>query len=220
MDKLDNINDICNNFKNLKIQNKKKSYGGGKNTNFNGLNYEKITSLENKFTILDTYNFYTLIKFNIEYDPFYILYDIIEEKLFKKINKFNDLTFIYTKQADFFKYINTKIQVDKKNIAHGCKKPDECFINENKKLIFWIEKKFQNKSGSVCEKIQTVMFKKEHLNEIIYNYKIIYILCLSDWYKTNTKVELKYLKKYNIPFFWGSDINYKNNIINFIINYK
>lgn len=45
------------------------------------------------------------------------------------------------------------------------------------------------------------MFKKEHLNEIIYNYKIIYILCLSDWYKTNTKVELKYLKKYNIPFF-------------------
>lgn len=26
MDKLDNINDICNNFKNFKIQNKKKSY--------------------------------------------------------------------------------------------------------------------------------------------------------------------------------------------------
>lgn len=37
-------------------------------------------------------------------------------------------------------------------IAHGCKQPDECYINEKTKTIFIIEKKFQQISGSVCEK--------------------------------------------------------------------
>ena len=45
------------------------------------------------------------------------------------------------------------------NPAHGCKRPDECFINSETKIVFIIEKKFQKVGGSVCEKIQTPDFK-------------------------------------------------------------
>ena len=44
--------------------------------------------------------------------------------------------------------------------AHGCKNPDECYIDKESKNMFIIEKKFQQCSGSVCEKIQTPHFKK------------------------------------------------------------
>ena len=34
----------------------------------------------------------------------------------------------------------------------GCKEPDECYIDNANKTMFIIEKKFQQVSGSVCEK--------------------------------------------------------------------
>ena len=52
------------------------------------------------------------------------------------------------------------------------------------------------------------------------SYNIVYIYCLSDWFKENCKTELEYLEYLNIPLFWGNDSNYKDNIINFIINYN
>lgn len=112
-------------------------------------------------------------------------------------------------------YINNKVCK-----AHGCKNPDECYIDEENKRIFILEKKFQQVNGSVCEKIQTVHFKKYHYGKTFPDYKIIYIYCLSKWFEYNCIAELQYLNKINIPVFIGDDINYKNKIINFIINYK
>ena len=168
---------------------------GGKNTNKNGLPYENLTDLKSEYTILSNNKYFNTIKF------------INSNKIFKSSHKSNLF-------KSMKKYINNNI--DK---AHGCKSPDECYIDENKKIIFIIEKKFQQVSGSVCEKIQTPDFKIWQYKRTFPQFSIVYIYCLSEWFKKNCKAELEYLDFKNIPVFWGNDPNYKSKIINFLINY-
>lgn len=169
---------------------------GGKNTNKNGLSYEEMTDLTDRITILENNKFFSKIIFNS-----------------------NKKCFIKTQQANLFKYMTNEINTDIKK-AHGCKNPDECYIDEELKNIFIIEKKFQQCGGSVCEKIQTPDFKLWQYSRTFPNYNIIYIYCLSDWFKENCKAELEYLDFKNIRYFWGNSESYKDDMINFIINYK
>ena len=179
-----------------KVKNKGTGAGGAK-TNTNGLPYEELTDLNTHYEIKEKNKFSNSIVFNTR----------------------KDILFITTKQSNVFKYMDKHI---KKNInrAHGCKNPDECFINENTKTMFIIEKKFQQSSGSVCEKIQTASFKKTHYNKIFPNYIVEYVYCLSDWFKLNCKAEIEYLEEIKIPIFWGSSKSYKEDVINYIVNYK
>lgn len=174
----------------------KGSGAGGLNTNKNGLPYEKLTDLDDKIITLEKYKFSTKIIFNN-----------------------TDKVFIKTKQYNLFKYMKDEID---ENItkAHGCKNPDECYIDKESKKIFIIEKKFQQCSGSVCEKIQTPDFKLWQYSRTFPNYNIIYIYCLSDWFKTNCIAELEYLNYKKIKYFWGNSKTYKEDIIEFIVNYK
>jgi hypothetical protein len=174
---------------------------GGAMTNHNGLNYEDITSLDTHITVL------------------------CEETYGKGKNgkgykvKFNEngKTFIKLCKSGLFLYMQTKNEINNIIPASGCKQPDEAFINEEDKTLFIIEKKFQQTTGSVDEKIQTGVFKKYHYSQLFNNYKIIYIYCLSDWFK---KIEyssvLKYLNENGVPIYFGSDIDYKDKITNFI----
>jgi hypothetical protein len=181
--------------KEANIQNKGTG-AGGSNTNKNGIPYEKITELDDKITIIKKNKYSDIVKFNGS------------EKSFTK-----------TQQANFLKCMDDKINPTIKK-AHGCKRPDECYIDEECKNIFIIEKKFQQRSGSVCEKIQTPDFKLWQYSRTFPDYTIIYVYCLSDWFKQNCIAELEYLDFKKIPYFWGSSETYKNDIINFIINYK
>ena len=70
------------------------------------------------------------------------------------------------------------------------------------------------------DRIQTSEFKLWQYNRTFPNYKVVYIYCLSDWFKYNCQAELEYLKYKNVPVFWGNNLQYKKNIINFINNYK
>jgi hypothetical protein len=162
----------------------------------NGLPYEILTDLEDRITIVEKTKFSNIIKFNNS------------EKIFIKTKKYN-----------LFKYMKEEIN---KNIvkAHGCKNPDECYIDKKMKNIFIIEKKFQQCSGSVCEKIQTPDFKVWQYSRTFPDYNIIYIYCLSEWFKKNCIAELEYLDFKNIKYFWGNSKTYKDDIIHFIINYK
>ena len=45
--------------------------------------------------------------------------------------------------------------------------PDECILNKNKKHIIILEKKYQQGSGSVDEKIQTGVCKRWQYEKII-----------------------------------------------------
>ena len=113
---------------------------GGKNTNANGLPFEKITEI-NEYNILEKDKYHYKIQFN---ECNKIFYKIKNKQLFNYMTKYNNIT------------------IDKTNIAQGCKQPDETYINEQNKILYIIEKKFQQVSGSVSEKIQTAIFKREH----------------------------------------------------------
>jgi hypothetical protein len=169
---------------------------GGKNTNKNGLPYELLTALDDRIIILKKNKFSSLIKFDN-----------------------NQKSFIKTHKSNLFNCMKHEIN---KNIekAHGCKYPDECYIDKQLNNIFIIEKKFQQTNGSVCEKIQTPDFKLWQYKRTFPNYNIIYIYCLSDWFKKNCIAEIQYLEFRNIPYFLGNKKTYKDDIINFMINYN
>lgn len=169
---------------------------GGANTNKNGLSYELLTELDSEYEKVSTTKYKNTYGIRFRVDK-------------------NEL-FTVTKQANLFKFMGEYVN---KGIsrAHGCKNPDECFIHERSKTMFIIEKKFQTMSGSVCEKIQTGLFKRHHYSDIFPDYNIHYIYCLSDWFNVNCKAELEYLVKEKIPVFWGSSLTYKEDIIVFIL---
>ena len=179
-----------------KITNRGTGAGGAK-TNKNGLEYEEARDLSSLFTVIKTVKEYSEITFDASPDT---------------------TPFIYLKKQQFLKYLSSAINTSIP-IAHGCKQPDECYINEKTKTIFIIEKKFQQISGSVCEKLQTAPVKKEHFRELIPAYKTEYIYCLSPWFKENCKYELIVLERAGIPLFWGDSATYKEDIANYIVNY-
>lgn len=177
----------------LIIQNKGTG-AGGKNTNKNGLDFEKnTTNIENNVKILKVGKYFKKVLFRNEK----ILVKVINLKYFQK-------------ECD--------LTVEK---AHGCKKPDECYYDEQLKIIYIIEKKFQQCAGSVCEKIQTVDFKKWQYSRMFPNHNVVYMYSLSNWFKKNCKAEIEYLTKIKkIPVFWGESETYRDDIINFIFHYK
>ena len=75
------------------------------------------------------------------------------------------------------------------------------------------EKKNQNKSGSVCEKIQTPGFKKRHYNKLFPTYDVEYIYVLSPWFFSNCEAEIEDAKEIDIPIFNGNDSNCKKDLI-------
>ena len=196
---MSNISDKknTNNIKN------KGTGAGGSNTNKNGLPYEELTDLHDRITILEENKYSSKIVF--------------DKKSRKSI--VNKKSFILTKQCNLFKCMKDDIDTNIEK-AHGCKNPDECYIDKELKNMIIIEKKFQQCGGSVCEKIQTPDFKLWQYSRSFPDYKIIYIYCLSDWFKENCKAELEYLDFKGIPYFWGNSKTYKDDIINFILNYK
>lgn len=99
---------------------------------------------------------------------------------------------------------------------HGCKQPDESYINMEDSRMIIIEKKFQQTSGSVCEKIQTGDAKRYNYKKMFPTFDVHYIYCLSDWFMTNCSAELEYLSDRDIPVFWGSDPDYKIKMVQYI----
>ena len=185
-----------------KVINKGTGAGGSK-TNDNGLNYEDITSLKSELEY---------VRHNIGN---FTLTSQGDEIYFKD---YPDIKILRFTQTYFLKYYKRKKVVDCTiPELHGTKNPDECFVDEEKKQIVIIEKKFQQCGGSVCEKLQTCLFKKENYNDRFPDYEVEYVYCLSDWFKKNCKAELGFCKKYGIPYFWGSDKDYKTKIIKFIL---
>jgi hypothetical protein len=103
--------------------------------------------------------------------------------------------------------------------AHGCRQPDEAYVDTARKKIVIIEKKFQEHGGSVCEKIQTGDFKRRQYQKMYPQFEVHYVYCLSSWFKKNCAAEIDDLENYsNIPVFFGHDEKYKENIIHFIHN--
>ena len=171
---------------------------GGKNTNKNGLSFEARTCLSSRIRQRFTRKGTELIRFrNCNKE----LVCVDKSKLFTYMKKINEL--------------NLDIKP-----AKGCKRPDEAYIDLTNKHLFIIEKKFQQRPGSVEEKIQTGHFKQIHYNKLFPNYDVKYIYCLNEWFKNGFESELEYLEQFGINVFWGDSDSYKVDLIKFIKNYK
>lgn len=166
---------------------------GGSKTNENGLGFEKQLSLHTEFEIVKETKFYNIIKF--------------------KNNDNNE--FIYLHKNQLSKYMQNTGKDSNIIKGHGCKQPDECYLNEKTKTLFIIEKKYQNCGGSVIEKLQTYEFKLNNYKKQYPNYRIVYIYALSEYFKTKALAEIEYLNEKKVPIFWGTD-TYKQDIVKFI----
>ena len=187
------MNNITIMFQKIKIN--KGCSAGGKNTNFNGLSYENITNITIKLESKE------IKKFGKNINDIYHMYEINNNIIYRLIK--NGLKNFLINEY------NSKCE---KNLE-----PDECFVNVKNKKIYILEKKFQQVSGSVDEKIQTAQFKFEYYKELYPTFTIKYAYVLSDWFKADKyKPEMRYLEKYNFAVFWGSDENYIKNLIKWI----
>ena len=167
-----------------------KSTPGGAKTNENGLGYETMTCLMSEL-------------------------QVVEKKKFGTVVKYNNKELVECSKANLFKYLKKYLYQDVTH-AHGCKHPDECYLDEKNKKIFILEKKFQMSTGSVCEKIQTHHFKKWQYSRLFKSHQISYVYVLSDWFRENCKAEVEYFDEMKITYFWGSDSDYKTKILNFL----
>lgn len=111
-------------------------YGGGSKTNVNGLRFEQSTSLN---TILGETG-YSVSNNLVSYKDQIIGWSVSKRKLYS--------VFFGPKGINYKEYNSKRWE------------PDECFINELNRTVYIIEKKFQNSSGSVDEKLPGCHFKK------------------------------------------------------------
>ena len=97
---------------------------GGFRTNINGLCYETLTDLITE---------YLVVQEDINY----------KKIIFRNYNDSRD--WFTSNQSKLFKFMKDYGMNSDIPKAHGCKNPDECFINQTDKRMFIIEKKFQQK---------------------------------------------------------------------------
>lgn len=152
---------------------------GGKNTNVNGKQFEKVTELME--TLTKEYGF---VKDGTKWHK-----EFKEKKI--KINFLCKETlqflYVYVRQRNFKKFFKLFNISDKD--FNMLKHPDDSFIivDKTKKNmhVIIVEKKVQNVSGSVIEKLYASSFfkrkYKRNLNIEGYVVNVNYILCLNDY---------------------------------------
>ncbi len=226
-----NISDSAQN-QDQKVKNRGTGAGGA-NTNANGLSYESNTDLSTEYRSYSILNppqvggnlgerqclgtglatqglRYVPVPPNKE-SPTVSSHPFIKFKDSEKV-------FICANKRDLYKIMSDMNELNTDlTPASGCKFPDEAYINMDDKHVYIIEKKFQQCSGSVDEKIQTGQFKQYHYRKMFPNFQVSYIYCLSNWFKRpDYKSVLEYLSENKIPVFWGNDPNYKEQISRFL----
>ena len=155
-------------------------YGGGAQTNKNGLLFEQETKLDD-----------ALIKAG---------YFIKKSDKIPGINEIWLKTIFLgysTPKRKIYKYLESK-GVDYKKLNSKAWEPDEAFINERNKTVYIIEKKFQNCSGSVDEKLPSCDFKKKEYEKLFHeiNYSVEFIYVFNDWFHQDVYVDtLEYIDK-------------------------
>jgi len=107
-------------------------------------------------------------------------YSVIEDNVFYK----KELVARVFKKNSFYKFLETE-GVDWRKIVSKRLVPDDSIYVIINNTMFIIECKFQQKEGSVDEKLQTCDFKKKQYQKLLsqLNMEIEYIYLLSDWFK-------------------------------------
>lgn len=157
-------------------------FGGGSRTNANGLHFEQTISLDTAL-INAGYN-------GIEKE----VYDG-NTKIGLSVQKHNLYKyFLESNGIDFTKYNSRKYL------------PDECFVNFKTNTVYIIEKKFQNCSGSVDEKLSSCDFKKKEYEKLCHpiGFYVKYLYVFNDWFTQSVyKDTLEYIKDVGCHYFYN-----------------
>lgn len=157
-------------------------HGGGAQTNRNGLHFEQTTSLNDALFQAG----YDVQDHVVYFDGYEIGMSVPQTRIYSHFLTPNGINF-----ADY----NSKAW-----------RPDEAFINYENRTAYIIEKKFQNCSGSVDEKLPSCHFKKWEYEKLFaplgYNVEFIYIF--NDWFK-NPKYRdtLEYIERMGCYYFYN-----------------
>lgn len=84
--------------------------------------------------------------------------------------------------------------------------PDDAFINVRNRTVYIIEKKFQKVAGSVDEKLQTCLYKKNQYSKLVsqLGYSISYTYVLNDWFRqAKYKDVLKFIDDVGCYYFFN-----------------
>lgn len=157
--------------------------GGGANTNKNGLWFEQTTSLNHSLL----QNGFTILGSEVYFDNCFVGWSVPQNQIYSQFLR---------PQGIHYQNYNSK----------GWR-PDECFINQQNQTVYIIEKKFQNSSGSVDEKLASCHFKmleyKKLFEPLGYNVEFIYIF--NDWFKQDQyKDVLEYIREMGCYYFYNS----------------
>lgn len=136
-------------------------YGGGARTNENGLQFEQETSLAEAISAIGCYE----IKGNVIF--------------YKGVN-----IAILASKNNLYKVLLEPMGVDYKDILSKKLLPDDAIFVRQSNTVYIVEKKFQNTSGSVDEKLQTCGFKLSQYRKLFNpkNINVEYIYVLNDWF--------------------------------------
>lgn len=136
------------------------THGGGALTNAHGLYFEQTTSLNEA---LVTHG-----------------YRVTSEG---KVCNLKGVVMGYSKsKRDFIKFLAyNKIDL---NVNSDTLLPDDAFINTHNKVVYIIEKKFQSVSGSVDEKLQTCLYKKQQYYKLVsqIRFEVAYTYVFNNWF--------------------------------------
>lgn len=155
---------------------------GGANTNKSGLKFERRINLKTAFEGLEGYE----IRGND------ILFD--ENKVAETYQK-NEL----------YKKLLKRYDIDWKEIIVKRLLPDDSIFVLYHNTLFILEKKFQQRSGSVDEKLQTCDFKLKQYRKLFSkaNIRVEYGYILNEWFKQESyKDVLEYIKSVGCFYFF------------------
>ena len=99
--------------------------------------------------------------------------------------------------SNFYRYFLEPNQIDYTDYNSKKWLPDECFVNSQTDTVYIIEKKFQNSSGSVDEKLPNCDFKKKEYEKLCHpiGFNVEYLYVFNDWFKQSVyKDTLGYIK--------------------------
>ena len=158
------------------------THGGGVATNANGLLFEQTTSLND-----------ALINSGYEVASDGSVYNSERAHIGYSKSKYEFIHFLENS------HVNLKVNSD-------TLLPDDTFINERNRTVYIIEKKFQSRSGSVDEKLQTCVYKTRQYEKLVsqFGYRVVYTYILNDWFHQPKYIDvLKFIKDEGCYYFFN-----------------
>ncbi len=158
-------------------------YGGGAKTNINGLHFEQTTSLNE---LLEK-NGFKVVDFEVKKGERVVAMSVPKKNIYTK--------FLEPRGIIYSDYNSKGWQ------------PDEALINLLNNTAYIIEKKFQNCSGSVDEKLPNCHFKKLEYEKLFtpIKFRVEFVYILSDWFMNQQyRDTLAYIEKMGCYYYFNT----------------